>query len=832
MPSSSSFVGFLGHYGLIQRRRGDGFMKAPHSVWVAEKADNLFDGSGEIQQLASWKMQSDGNISREILASLASMAELRSSDLKTCLVPQVVDAFFSEDSSRIRLLNVVFSQSASTNLAHFMQPSNEKSFLEPQRVQHLTKQLVAALDHFHKHGIVHRNLRTHNILVEGDIWLPNTGRLLMGNVDSAGRFDGMFKLEPLDQVACAKSPELLLGVTEYTPASDVWSLGRIIDRLALGSFYPDNEVKKLSGAEVYSDICWLLTIFRRLGTPQSPHPLTQLPHFFKAMPCLTPRGWGDVEPKLGASGVNLLASALCLDPSRRATTEELLRHDYFQACALPTGEPAASGSEVFDWEDLERAEGTVLEAEASLCAAALKRSRAGKRVATRLRVICGFPRKAAGTYRRVTSCRLQASEMCDKQNLLVFCREGPPPSEYDIVYYGSRSSFGPAFYIQRNTESSSEKMFVRHLDQDDDGMLDVPLDGWMVNHNMAARWPRAPMIKQISTSSLETDSSVSLPQVPSQRAAKTYLQREVSQEEYQREWRYIAALAIHCGFSRHGATKRPLCQHIWGFLRHPRCPFDDFIWRHPLNAKMRAILTDWLIEVEEKYKCKPGTVFRAMHICDRFLACGSSCPRNRYQLLGIVSLLLADRIEGQESFDQKDVVYITANAYNLQDTREMEATLTQLVLCGSVSGWTSWNFLQHFLAISPLLLRYKCLAEFILDTSLLYYHLLRHSPSLLAGAAWMIGCEVAHKSAEQMETPTWPPALEKASGRSLAAVRKCAKELWCLCKQKPYEIQLEAVQSKYSQAKHHSVATLFREVSAAHVAFEAKASAKVAKAGG
>ena len=63
-----------------------------------------------------------------------------------------------------------------------------------------------------------------------------------------------------------------------------------------------------------------------------------------------------------------------------------------------------------------------------------------------------------------------------------------------------------------------------------------------------------------------------------------------------------------------------------------------------LNAKMRSILIDWLIEVHRKFELMPETLYLAVNIVDRFLSL-KTVPRKELQLVGISSMLIACKYE-------------------------------------------------------------------------------------------------------------------------------------------------------------------------------------------
>lgn len=74
-------------------------------------------------------------------------------------------------------------------------------------------------------------------------------------------------------------------------------------------------------------------------------------------------------------------------------------------------------------------------------------------------------------------------------------------------------------------------------------------------------------------------------------------------------------------------------------------PVHDYMVSQPdINAKMRAILIDWLIKVHRKFELMPETFYLTLNIVDRFLSM-KVVPRKELQLVGISSMLIASKYE-------------------------------------------------------------------------------------------------------------------------------------------------------------------------------------------
>lgn len=63
-----------------------------------------------------------------------------------------------------------------------------------------------------------------------------------------------------------------------------------------------------------------------------------------------------------------------------------------------------------------------------------------------------------------------------------------------------------------------------------------------------------------------------------------------------------------------------------------------------VNEKMRAILTDWLVEVHNKFELMPETLYLAVYIFDRYLSL-NTVIRRELQLVGIAAMLIACKYE-------------------------------------------------------------------------------------------------------------------------------------------------------------------------------------------
>ncbi|KAK0584168.1 hypothetical protein LWI29_008589 [Acer saccharum] len=226
----------------------------------------------------------------------------------------------TNDSSSKSNLYLVFEY-LDTDLKKFID-SHRKGVnprpLPPSLIQSFLYQLCKGVAHCHSHGVLHRDLKPQNLLLDKDKGLLKIADLGLGRAFTVPLKSYTHEIVTL----WYRAPEVLLGSTHYSPAVDIWSVGCIfaemVRRQAL--FPGDSEFQQL------------LHIFRLLGTPtEKEWPGVTSLRDWHVYPLWEPQNLARAVPSLGPDGVDLLSSMLKYNPADRISAKAAMDHPYFDS---------------------------------------------------------------------------------------------------------------------------------------------------------------------------------------------------------------------------------------------------------------------------------------------------------------------------------------------------------------------------------------------------------------------------------------------------------------------------------------------------------------------
>ncbi|XP_030933538.1 probable serine/threonine-protein kinase At1g54610 isoform X2 [Quercus lobata] len=195
-------------------------------------------------------------------------------------------------------------------------------FTEPQ-IKCYMQQLFCGLEHCHSRGILHRDIKGSNLLID------NNGVLKIGDFGLATFYEPDQEQPLTSRVVTLwyRAPELLLGATEYGDAIDMWSSGCILAELFAGKpIMPGRtEVEQMH------------KIFKLCGSPSEDYwQKSKLPHATSFKPQHRYRRFvADTFKDFPSSALALVDKLLSIEPEKRGSAASALRSEFFTTKPLP-----------------------------------------------------------------------------------------------------------------------------------------------------------------------------------------------------------------------------------------------------------------------------------------------------------------------------------------------------------------------------------------------------------------------------------------------------------------------------------------------------------------
>ncbi|XP_021903475.1 putative cyclin-A3-1 [Carica papaya] len=242
-------------------------------------------------------------------------------------------------------------------------------------------------------------------------------------------------------------------------------------------------------------------------------------------------------------------------------------------------------------------------------------------------------------------------------------------------------------------------------------------------------------------------------------------------------------------------------------MQPKRRPLPDYIEKvqKDVTANMRGILVDWLVEVAEEYKLVSDTLYLTINYIDRYLSM-NTLNRQKLQLLGVSSMLIASKYEEITPPNVEDFCYITDNTYTKEEVVKMEADILKS-LSFELGSPTVKTFLRRLNMVAQedyktCNLQLEFLSYYLAELSLLDYGFVKFLPSLVAASVVFLARFILRPKVNP-----WSVALQEYSKYKAAELRECVLVIHDLYLSRKGGA-LQAVRDKYKQHKFKFVATM------------------------
>jgi len=213
---------------------------------------------------------------------------------------------------------------------------------------------------------------------------------------------------------------------------------------------------------------------------------------------------------------------------------------------------------------------------------------------------------------------------------------------------------------------------------------------------------------------------------------------------------------------------------------------------------MRAILVDWLVEVQESFELNHETLYTAVKMTDLYLS-KKQVRKEDLQLVGATACLISCKVDERTPPMVDDFLYVCDDAYSRDQLMKMERKM--LMVVGFDVGYPlTYRFLRRYGRVCKLTMPVLTLARYILELSLMEYNFnVECSESEVAA-----GCLILALKMKGIKG--WGPTLSYYSGYKLADLQSMVDRLLGLLKQ-PAKDNLKTVRAKYGHKVFHEVAS-------------------------
>lgn len=222
MPIRDPLLGTkLGSYEVVEAI-GEGGMariyKAYHAELELHRAIKVID----------WGLQEDPDITERFRREAKAIAKLRHDN-----IVQIHD-FGQTDDVYYMVMEFIEGHDLAVELDDYVK---RDEMMPQEKILRVVKDVAAALDHAHQHGVIHRDVKPSNIMItpQGKAILTDFGLVMLPTKKSQATLGNTFGTPHY------VAPEQAISSAAAVPASDLYALGIIIFEMTTGDLPFDDE---------------------------------------------------------------------------------------------------------------------------------------------------------------------------------------------------------------------------------------------------------------------------------------------------------------------------------------------------------------------------------------------------------------------------------------------------------------------------------------------------------------------------------------------------------------------------------------------------------------
>ncbi|XP_054422337.1 G2/mitotic-specific cyclin-B3 [Pteronotus mesoamericanus] len=208
-----------------------------------------------------------------------------------------------------------------------------------------------------------------------------------------------------------------------------------------------------------------------------------------------------------------------------------------------------------------------------------------------------------------------------------------------------------------------------------------------------------------------------------------------------------------------------------------------------ISSNMRAILVNWLVDVQISFEVSHETLYLAVKLVDHYLM-KVTCKKDKLQLLGSTAFMIAAKFEESCPPSLDNFLYICNGAYQRDEMLAMEINILK-TLDFDINIPVAYHFLRRYSVCFRVNMNTILLSRFICEMTLQEYDYIQERASKLAAASFLLALYM--KNLGHLAS-----TLEYYSGYKTSDLHPLVKKLNILLTLRSCDDRLKAVRSKYS----------------------------------